>query len=217
MHFVNHDASPGIKRGGTLNIVRHTVELYCPAEKIPENITADLTGLEIAHSLHISKVQLPEGVRPVIRERDFTIATVVSSSGYLEERRQPRRPRPKRMQQRQPPRQKPGRSPKARRARLPPKVRHPPKAQLPAPAAEARRGGKKESRGGARRPRGRGDRPMLLFAGLGNPGPSTAATGTMSASWLPTRSSRAPLLALAQTLSRPDRRRRNRGRKEFCF
>lgn len=85
VRFVNHDASPGLKRGGTLNIVRHTVEFYCPAERIPEYITADLTGMEIAHSLHISAVQLPEGVRPVIRDRDFTIATVVSSSGYLEE------------------------------------------------------------------------------------------------------------------------------------
>jgi len=85
VRFVNHDASPGLKRGGTLNIVRHTVEFFCPAESIPEYITADLTGMEIAHSLHISSVKLPEGVRPVIRDRDFTIATVVSSSGYLEE------------------------------------------------------------------------------------------------------------------------------------
>ena len=85
VRFVNHDASPGIKRGGTLNIVRHTVELYCPAENIPENIVADLTGLEIAHSLHISAIKLPEGSRPAIRERDFTVATIVSSSGYLEE------------------------------------------------------------------------------------------------------------------------------------
>jgi large subunit ribosomal protein L25 len=85
VRFINQDASPGLKRGGTLNIVRHTVEFYCPAEGIPESITADLTGLEIAHSLHISAVKLPEGVRPVIRDRDFTIATIVSSSGYLEE------------------------------------------------------------------------------------------------------------------------------------
>jgi large subunit ribosomal protein L25 len=83
--FINHDAAPGIKRGGTLNIVRHTVEFYCPAEAIPESITADLTGLEIGNSLHISKITLPESVRPVIRDRDFTVATVVSSSGYIEE------------------------------------------------------------------------------------------------------------------------------------
>jgi large subunit ribosomal protein L25 len=85
MKFVNHEESPGIKRGGTLNIVRHTVEFVCPVEKIPEFITADLTGLEIGKSLHISAVKLPEGIKPVISDRDFTVATIVSSSGYLEE------------------------------------------------------------------------------------------------------------------------------------
>lgn len=84
MKFVNQEESPGIKRGGTLNIVRHTVEFVCPVEKIPEFITADLTGLEIGKSLHISAVKLPEGIKPVIN-RDFTVATIVSSSGYLEE------------------------------------------------------------------------------------------------------------------------------------
>lgn len=85
MKFINQEASPGIKRGGALNIVRHTVEFICPVEKIPEFITADLTGLEIGKSLHISAVKLPDGIKPVIRDRDFTIATIVSSSGYLEE------------------------------------------------------------------------------------------------------------------------------------
>ncbi len=85
VHFINQADSPGIKRGGTLNVVRHTVEFYCPAESIPESITADLAGLEINDSLHISAVKLPEGVKPVIRDRDFTIATIVPSSGYLEE------------------------------------------------------------------------------------------------------------------------------------
>jgi len=85
MKFVNAEGSPGIKRGGTLNIVRHTVEFICPVEKIPEFITADLTGLEIGKSLHISAVSLPDGIKPVISDRDFTVATVVSSSGYLEE------------------------------------------------------------------------------------------------------------------------------------
>ena len=85
VNFVNSDQSPGIKRGGTLNVVRHTVEFFAPAESIPESITADLAGLEINDSLHISAVKLPEGVRPVIRDRDFTIATIVPSSGYLEE------------------------------------------------------------------------------------------------------------------------------------
>jgi large subunit ribosomal protein L25 len=83
--FVNEEEAPGIKRGGTLNVVRHTIDLYCPADEIPEAIVADLTGLDIGKSLHISAVLLPPKVRPAIRERDFTIATVVSSSGYIEE------------------------------------------------------------------------------------------------------------------------------------
>ena len=76
VHFKNHDASPGLKRGGVLNIVRHTIKLKCKANKIPEEIVVDLTGMDIGDSLHISKIQLPEGARPVIRDRDFTIATV---------------------------------------------------------------------------------------------------------------------------------------------
>src|SRR5262249_28514818 len=74
--FKNHDMSPGLKRGGVLNIVRHTVKLKVQANKIPEEIVVDLTGLDIGHSVHISNVTLPEGARPVIRDRDFTIATV---------------------------------------------------------------------------------------------------------------------------------------------
>jgi len=76
VHFKNHDASPGIKRGGALNIVRHTVKLKCKANKIPEEIVVDLTGLDIGDAVHISQVTLPEGARPVIRDRDFTICTV---------------------------------------------------------------------------------------------------------------------------------------------
>jgi large subunit ribosomal protein L25 len=76
VHFKNHDASPGLKRGGVLNIVRHTIKLKCKANKIPEEIVVDLTGLDIGDSVHISKVQLPEGARPVIRDRDFTVVTV---------------------------------------------------------------------------------------------------------------------------------------------
>jgi large subunit ribosomal protein L25 len=76
VHFVNQEASPGIKRGGVLNVVRHQVELYVPADRIPEFVEADLTGLDINDSLHISAVKLPEGVRPVIGERDFTVATI---------------------------------------------------------------------------------------------------------------------------------------------
>lgn len=83
--FINELESPGLKRGGTLNIVRHTVELSCPADAIPEQITVDLTGLDIGDSFHISSVTLPEGVRPVIHERDFTIATIVAPSGLRSE------------------------------------------------------------------------------------------------------------------------------------
>lgn len=83
--FRNEAASPGLKRGGTLNIVRHTVELSCPADTIPEALVVDLTGLDIGDSVHISAVQLPEGVRPTIRDRDFTIATIVAPSGMRSE------------------------------------------------------------------------------------------------------------------------------------
>lgn len=76
VHFVNDDKAPGLKAGGVLNIVRHEVELECPADAIPDHITCDLTGLEIGDSLHISAVTLPEGVAPTIRDRDFTIATI---------------------------------------------------------------------------------------------------------------------------------------------
>jgi large subunit ribosomal protein L25 len=76
VHFLNQDASPGLKRGGTLNIVRHTVELLAPAEAIPEFLSASLAGLDINDTIHISAIQLPEGVRPAIRDRDFTVATL---------------------------------------------------------------------------------------------------------------------------------------------
>lgn len=81
VHFINELESPGLKRGGTLNIVRHTIELSCPADAIPEEVTVDLTGLDINDSVHIGSVKLPEGVRPTIKDRDFTIVTVVAPSG----------------------------------------------------------------------------------------------------------------------------------------
>jgi large subunit ribosomal protein L25 len=83
--FINELASPGIKRGGVLNIVRHTVELSCPADAIPDHITVDLTGKEVGDSIHISAIELPPGVTPVIRERDFTIATIAAPSGLRAE------------------------------------------------------------------------------------------------------------------------------------
>ena len=75
--FRNADKSPGIKRGGVLNVVRHDVELICPEDKIPARLELDLDGLQIGDSLHISHVKLPEGAKPVISDRDFTIATIV--------------------------------------------------------------------------------------------------------------------------------------------
>ena len=79
VRFTNDQASPGIKRGGVLNIVRHEVEVFCPYDKIPQFFEADLTGLEIGRSIHISAIKLPEGVSPVIKNRDFTIATIAGA------------------------------------------------------------------------------------------------------------------------------------------
>ena len=76
VHFKNHEASPGLKRGGVLNVVRHTIKLKVKANKIPEEILVDLTGQDIGDSIHISQIKLPEGARPVIRDRDFTVATI---------------------------------------------------------------------------------------------------------------------------------------------
>ncbi|MCY4031200.1 MAG: 50S ribosomal protein L25/general stress protein Ctc [Hyphomicrobiales bacterium] len=85
VHFLNEEESPGLKRGGVLNVVRHTVELNCPADAIPEFIEVNLAGTEIGDSIHISAVQLPEKVTPVIRDRDFTIAGVVAPAVMPEE------------------------------------------------------------------------------------------------------------------------------------
>lgn len=83
VHFVNHDASPGLKRGGVLNIVRHSVGLNVKASAIPEELKIDLTGLQMGHVIHISSVPLPEGARPTIK-RDFTIATIAGRGGKQE-------------------------------------------------------------------------------------------------------------------------------------
>ncbi len=84
VHFNNHGDSPGLKRGGVLNIVRHEVEFFCPSERIPQFIEADLAGMDIGDSLHISKIKVPEGLVPVIRSRDFTVATVAAPSAFAE-------------------------------------------------------------------------------------------------------------------------------------
>jgi large subunit ribosomal protein L25 len=76
--FENQLASPGLKRGGVLNIVRHEIELSCAADNIPERLVIDLTGTEIGDSIHFSAIALPEGTSSVISERDFTIATIAA-------------------------------------------------------------------------------------------------------------------------------------------
>jgi large subunit ribosomal protein L25 len=78
--FINELLSPGLKRGGVLNVVRHDVEVICPAEAIPAAFEFNLEGLEIGKSIHISAVTMPDGVRPTIINRDFTVATIAGSS-----------------------------------------------------------------------------------------------------------------------------------------
>jgi large subunit ribosomal protein L25 len=85
VQFVNETQAPGIRRGGVLNVVRHRIAVVVPADSIPEKIVADLTGLDINDSLHISAITLPEGVRPTITDRDFTIATIAAPAGVKEE------------------------------------------------------------------------------------------------------------------------------------
>jgi len=79
VHFKNHEASPGLKRGGTLNIVRHDVEVNAPADAIPEELVFDLAGLDIGDTIRISAFQLPKGVEPAM-DRDFVVATVAGTS-----------------------------------------------------------------------------------------------------------------------------------------
>ena len=76
--FINHPESPGLKRGGALNIVRRKVELKCPAENIPNEIVVDLTGTDIGTSIKISSVKLPDNIIPTITDRDFVVATVAA-------------------------------------------------------------------------------------------------------------------------------------------
>ena len=78
VHFINHDKSPGLKRGGVLNIVRRKVELRCPSEKIPENLVIDLDGVDIGESFKISSINLDSEVTPTITGRDFVIATLAA-------------------------------------------------------------------------------------------------------------------------------------------
>ena len=85
VRFVNDEASPGLKRGGVLNIVRHTVEVMCTADNIPTEFEIDLEGYDIGGSVHASVMTLPEGVGFTISDRDFTIATIAAPSVVIEE------------------------------------------------------------------------------------------------------------------------------------
>lgn len=85
IELINEDKSPGMRRGGVLNIVRHDVEIFCPAEQIPDSIQIDLDGADIGTSIHISSVKLPDGVEPTITDRDFTIVTLAGSAAAKSE------------------------------------------------------------------------------------------------------------------------------------
>ena len=78
--FINEELSPGLKRGGVLNIVRHELELICDNDKLPDDIQIDVTGFDVGDSIHISNVTLPKGSESKITDRDFTIATIVAPS-----------------------------------------------------------------------------------------------------------------------------------------
>ena len=78
--FINEELSPGLKRGGVLNIVRHELALVCNADKIPDEIVIDVTGFDVGESIHFSHVSLPEGSESAITDRDFTIATIAAPS-----------------------------------------------------------------------------------------------------------------------------------------
>ena len=80
LFFLNEEESPGLKKGGVLNVVRHELELVCDNDKIPGEIEIDVTGKEVGDSIHISEVALPEGSESAITDRDFTIATLVAPS-----------------------------------------------------------------------------------------------------------------------------------------
>lgn len=85
VRFINEEKSPGIKRGGMLNVVRHEIEANVPANAIPDFIEIDLEGTEIGYTIHISSVALPEDVKPTIADRDFTVATIAAPAGLKSE------------------------------------------------------------------------------------------------------------------------------------
>ncbi len=84
-NFIGEDDSPGLIRGGVLNVVRYAIELNCPADSIPDSLEVSVAGLDIGDGVHISAVSLPDGVEPTITDRDFTIATVAAPAGLKSE------------------------------------------------------------------------------------------------------------------------------------
>ena len=85
VEFQNEEESPGLRRGGVLNVVRHEIEVSCRADTIPHALISDLTDLEIGDSIHISNIDLPEGVTPTISDRDFTVATIAAPTVVRDE------------------------------------------------------------------------------------------------------------------------------------
>src|SRR6201992_2555875 len=85
LHVQKAEASPGVKRGGTVNIVTHTIELECSVDNIPQYLEADVSALEIGHSLHLDDIKMPAGVKPL--RKDMTLVTIVPPSGYAEEQK----------------------------------------------------------------------------------------------------------------------------------
>jgi len=87
VQFKGQGESPGLKKGGVLNIVRHKMELICPADSIPNQVLVDISKLDINESIHLSALNLPEGVKPTIRGRDFTVCSIVAPTSVVEEQR----------------------------------------------------------------------------------------------------------------------------------
>ena len=85
VHVKNQELAPGIKKGGTVNLVLHAVELWAPADAIPDSITVDLTGMDFHDSVHLSAIQMPEGCKPVSAKTDLTVVTVVPPTVFAEE------------------------------------------------------------------------------------------------------------------------------------
>mgnify|MGYP001809766316 CR=1 FL=1 len=85
VHFKGHDVSPGLKKGGSLEVVRHEVELECPANAIPEELVIDLSDKDMGDTIRMSEIALPKGVSPVVTDRDFVIATLKVSSAAMSE------------------------------------------------------------------------------------------------------------------------------------